>query len=63
MTWGRCKLRTDARVRDVYKIGRTLGSGGADISTSVQRAQLPCAMRAFSCCLLQAGQTDMLCSV
>ena len=25
----RCKLRTDARVRDLYRIGRTLGTGGA----------------------------------
>lgn len=23
-----CKLRTDAKVRDVYKIGKTLGTGG-----------------------------------
>ena len=24
----RCKLRTDAKVRDLYRIGRTLGTGG-----------------------------------
>jgi hypothetical protein len=29
--WVRCrsKLRTDAKVRDVYRIGHTLGTGGA----------------------------------
>ena len=63
VTRGRCKLRTDARVRDVYKIGRTLGSGGAPVSVSARRAQLPCVSHALSCCLLQAEQTGALRSV
>ena len=56
MTWGRCKLRTDARVRDVYKIGRTLGSGGAPVSNSVLCAQRPCVLDASS--LPVAGRAD-----
>ncbi|KAK9904665.1 hypothetical protein WJX75_000026 [Coccomyxa subellipsoidea] len=34
-----CKLRTDAKVRDVYKIGKTLGTGGfAVVKLATERA-------------------------
>ena len=37
----RCKLRTDAKVRDLYRIGRTLGTGGEPLSCDCMMQQTP----------------------
>ena len=63
MTRGRCKLRTDARVRDVYKIGRTLGSGGALVASQPSVLSALVSYLPLPVAFLRAEQTGVLSSV